>query len=58
MKPFGVAAESNLIPVIGSFEAVTESDHESKLKLVTWQVVKGAPRRHRYFAARMGKTWE
>lgn len=29
MKPFGVAEESNLIPVIGSFEAVTESDHET-----------------------------
>ena len=58
MKPFGVAEESNLIPVIGSFEAPTESDHESKMKVVTWQLVKGAPRRHRYCATRMGKTWE
>ena len=41
MKPFGVAEESNLIPVIGSFEAPTESDHESKMKVVTWQLVKG-----------------
>ena len=39
IKPYGAAAETNLLPVLGSFEALTES--KTKMKVVTWQLIKG-----------------
>ena len=39
IKPYGAVKETNLIPVLGSFEALTES--KTKMKVVTWQLIKG-----------------
>ena len=39
IKPYGAVNETNLIPVLGSFEALTES--KTKMKVVTWQLIKG-----------------
>ena len=39
IKPYGAAAETNLLHVLGSFEALTES--KSKMKVVRWQLIKG-----------------
>jgi len=39
IKPYEAAAEANLLPVLGSFEALTES--KTKMKVVTWQLIKG-----------------
>ena len=39
IKPYGAVKETNLIPVLGSFEALTES--KTKMKMVTWQLIKG-----------------
>ena len=38
-KPYGAVKETNLIPVLGSFEALTKS--KIKMKVVTWQLIKG-----------------
>ena len=38
-KPYGAVKETNLIPVLGSFEALTE--FKTKMKVVTWQLIKG-----------------
>jgi len=35
IKPYRAAAETNLLPVLGSFEALTES--KTKMKVATWQ---------------------
>lgn len=59
-KPYGVAEETNLIPVISSYEALTES--ESRMKMVTWQLVKGDPQMTPLLSYQdgkyLGKTWE
>ena len=39
IKPYRAAPETNLLPVLGSFEALTES--KTKMKVVTWQLIKG-----------------
>ena len=39
IKPYGSATDSNLIPVLGNFEALTES--KSKMKVIKWQLIKG-----------------
>jgi len=39
IKSYGVVKETNLIPVLGSLEALTES--KTKLMVVTWQLIKG-----------------
>ena len=39
IKPYGTVKKTNLIPVPGSFEALTES--KTKMKVVTWQLIKG-----------------
>ncbi|KAK2552554.1 Uncharacterized protein P5673_026409 [Acropora cervicornis] len=39
MKPYGVAAEANALPVLGCFDALTES--KTKMKVITWQLIKG-----------------
>ena len=39
IKPYGAAAEANTLPVLGCFEALTESKME--MKVVTWQLIKG-----------------
>ena len=39
IKPYGAAAEANTLPVLGCFEALTES--KTKMKVVTWQLIKG-----------------
>ena len=39
IKPYGAVMETNLISVLGSFEALTES--KAKMKVVTWQLIKG-----------------
>ena len=53
IKPYGVAKETNLIPVIGSFEALTES--ESRMKMVTWQWVKGETKTALLLSYQVGK---
>lgn len=49
----GKAKETNLIPVIGSFEALTES--ESRMKMVTWQWVKGETKTALLLSYQVGK---
>ena len=39
IKPYGVAAEANALPVLGCFDALTES--KTKMKVITWQLIKG-----------------
>ena len=39
IKPYGAVKETNLIPVLGSFEACTE--FKTDMKVVTWQLRKG-----------------
>lgn len=39
IKQYGAVNETSLIPVLGSFEALTES--KTKMKVVTWQLIKG-----------------
>ena len=39
IKPYGAAAEANLLSVLGSFEAFTES--KTEMKVVTWQLLEG-----------------
>jgi len=39
IKLYGAVKETNLIPVLGSFEALIES--KRKMKVVTWQLIKG-----------------
>jgi len=39
IKPYGAAAEANLLPVLGSFGALTES--KTKMKVVMWQLIRG-----------------
>ena len=39
IKPYGAVNETNLIPVLGSFEALTEC--KTKMKVVTWHLLKG-----------------
>ena len=39
IKPYGTVTETNLISVLGSFEALAES--KTKMKVVTWQLIKG-----------------
>ena len=39
IKPYGAASEANTLPVLGCFEALTES--KTKMKVVTWQLIKG-----------------
>ena len=55
MKPYGVAEEANLITVINSLEALTESDHESMMKIVTWQLVKGDTQKAPLLSYQVGK---
>lgn len=38
-KPYGAVTETRLVPVLGSFEACTES--KTEMKVVTWQLIKG-----------------
>jgi len=38
-KTVGAAADVNLLPVLGSFEALTES--KTQMKVVTWQLIMG-----------------
>ena len=39
IKPYRAAPETNLLPVLGSFEALKEA--KTKMKVVTWQLIKG-----------------
>ena len=39
IKPYGAAAEANALPVLGCFDALTES--KTKMKVITWQLIKG-----------------
>ena len=39
IKPYGAYTETKTLPVLGSFEALTES--KTRMKLVTWQLIKG-----------------
>ena len=39
IKSYGAVIETSLIPVLGSFEALTES--KTKMKVVTWQLIEG-----------------
>ena len=39
IKPYGAAAVANTLPVLGGFEALTES--KTKMKVVRWQLIKG-----------------
>ena len=45
IKPHGAVKETNLIPVLDSFEALTES--KTKMKVVTWQLIREIHRLHR-----------
>ena len=48
--------ETNLIPVLGSFEALTES--KTKMKVVTWQLIKGDTQTAPLLSYEDGTTWE
>ena len=39
IKPYGAHTETKTLPVLGSFEALTES--KTRIELVTWQLIKG-----------------
>ena len=39
IKPYGAAPETNLLTVLGSFEALKEA--KTQMKVVTWQLIKG-----------------
>lgn len=39
IKTYGSSTETHLLPMLGSFEALTES--KRKMKVVTWQLIKG-----------------
>ena len=38
VKPYGAHGKPKTLPVLGSFEALTES--KTRMKLVTWQLIK------------------
>ena len=42
IKPYGAAAAANALPVLGCFDALTES--KTKMKVITWQLIKGDTR--------------
>ena len=42
IKPYGAASKANTLPVLGCFEALTES--KTKMKVITWQLIKGTTR--------------
>ena len=42
IKPYGAASKANTLPVLGCFEALTES--KTKMKVITWQLIKGDTR--------------
>ena len=39
IKPYGSAAGANALPVLGCFDALTES--KTKMNVITWQLIKG-----------------
>ena len=39
IKPYGAAAEANALPVLGCFDALTES--KTKMKVIMWKLIKG-----------------